>query len=177
MSATATDTEEPPISFVRQRPADAWTHITLCVKTPKGIKYVTGIVHRTDSPETRLLGAGFYEEFCVDTPIPQGIHHEIQVFPCLWAKHPGIKIHTHESPKGGSYYMCWTNSIPDTETAQSVFKVWAVGTLHTLLGGEDLNITFDRAGNDVEKFLTLMQTNHGIMLIDSPPEEGGGSLD
>ncbi|MBI2474611.1 MAG: hypothetical protein HYV68_02830 [Candidatus Taylorbacteria bacterium] len=97
------------------------------VITPRGVFGFTCRVHRSDSPEKRLIEPAFYS----NAP-PKGVHHELEIVLV-----PQGTIHIHKHPESGRQFICWSGKLKTVGQAEILFKMWCLLEAYSLCTGQD----------------------------------------
>ena len=145
---------------------------SICVKvvTPGENFSLQCIIHRSESPEERAIEAAFYKQWCPDDTAPKGHHHELEVVDGakIKARKRSGAIHIHIHPENGKAFVCWTGALPTFESAENLFRMWAVGTVYTLVHDKDFQGIYAKHEGDTEAFLEEMNREHKIHIEEKP---------
>lgn len=134
----------------------------LTILSPKGNMVFECVAHHSRRKEDLLIGLDFYTRFGKNG-VPTGDHYELELVNTPWlppGKHP---IHIHHCTRSGKNFVCWPNQLSTLEKAQTMFRVWCVGTTYTLITGNDFVSLFD---GDFKKFINNMEKMCKIRISD-----------
>jgi len=134
----------------------------ITVQTPRGNYNFSGEAQLTKNAQSRFIEREFYEKNCPKGTIPQGDHHEIELLKPIIKRPATTRLHIHVHPRTKKEYVCWTGSLPTIKAAQSLFRMWCVGTAYALTHDADFAPLYK---GDVEAFLTLMEETYLIKII------------
>ena len=127
---------------------------------------ITGKLHvANDISQLQLDPDNFYIK--EGAQLPDFPHYEIEIY----SEESGLlnhehmkKIHLHQSDKTQADFICWTARISTKEVAQQIFRLWCVGTVFTLINGEDFAKSFFEH-KSTEAFLDFMADTHGLRVV------------
>ena len=96
--------------------------------------------------------------------IPEFPHFEMELLTPVWEEVFAKKIHCHWSPKAKKHFVCWTERVHDIEWAKKIFNIWSIGTVYSILYGDDFaSIMGER--KEFEAFQEFMKQKYKICLI------------
>ncbi len=108
-------------------------------------RFIGDIHIATKDEELNLDLQLFYMTYRSEGDLISFPHHEIEIITdCSGFEHSS-KLHIHKSEKTNKPFVCWTSDIKTIADAEKVFRLWCVGTVYTLITGNDFATIFYEA--------------------------------
>ncbi len=137
--------------------------INIDIETPGHHFKFTGIIHTANKEQDLLLSPEkFYIPFRPEANIPSFPHQEIEIISDLSGLEYSSKLHIHTSEINNKRFVCWTEDIKTIEDAKKVFRLWSIGSVYTLITGEDFAQVFYQAKTH-DTFLLKMASEYKIV--------------
>ncbi|MES2087702.1 MAG: hypothetical protein V4467_01770 [Patescibacteria group bacterium] len=116
--------------------------------------------HLSTSPAHFFLEAEeFYDHF---GQVPVGNHYEIELV------RPNDettlqRLYTRQSPRSGTYFVCYPRAIPTPALAKNIFWIWCLGSVLTLDHRVYMTTILDgECSGDVDRFTQILKERYSI---------------
>lgn len=137
---------------------------TVVVETKEGSYTFVLSVHRAESPAEHLIEPEFY--IGLGMPVPQGVHYEIEVVKLPdWIDDASLgPFRIYESLRSKRKFIYFRWGVSSLEYALDIIVKWCLGTVYTILTGEDFVYVMMMYG--MPQFVRAMNVQNIVIVGD-----------